>query len=428
MHLTKEESTQLRAQHGTVHRSVPDPARQVAIDRALAELSPVVFSALPRADQRRKCLMYLRGLLGASGRKSVRNIAAYLGDEVNDQGLHHFINDSTWEWNPMREALGRHLVRRQPPLACVLHPMVIPKSGTHSVGVTRTFSWEHGQAVTAQQAIGVWGVSPHFASPLNWWLHLPSRLHRTGRPDALPSSVRAAAPDPAPEDSMVSAYRETAARMRLPQRPVILNAERLDGIKMVSRLTAAGLPHLTRIASDTWLLPDDPALPGWGENPLQAAQIAQFAKSHRRQVPRSAPSDPGAVELVAAVRVRLPVAFDTAERARDSRDLLLLGVGRGGIRWPDELWLSDMTTADHAALVHLIGLSRQVERHGVARADRVGIRDFVGRSFAGWHRHVTLASVAYLAAERAERGLDAPRPARARTLPRTPAQRSVSPG
>jgi hypothetical protein len=27
-------------------------------------------------------------------------------------------------------------------------------------------------------------------------------------------------------------------------------------------------------------------------------------------------------------------------------------------------------------------------------AERVGIRDFSGRSFVGWHRHVTLASAA----------------------------------
>ncbi|MFD9709659.1 IS701 family transposase [Streptomyces sp. NPDC060006] len=382
-------------------RSGPNAARKVAIDRSLTDLSPVVFASLPRADQRRKGLMYLRGLLGATGRKSVRNIASFLGDQVNDQGLHHFINDSTWEWDPMREALGRHLVRRMAPQGYVLHPMVIPKSGAHSVGVARTFSWEHGQAVTAQQAIGVWGVSSHTAIPLSWWLHLPSHWTR-GAPRGDRSSTPPETRPTTPEDSMVSAYLEAASRLRLPHRPVVLNAERLDGIRLVTKLSAAGLRHISRIATDTWLLPHDSALTGWGDSPLQAHQIAQLARNSRKRLALIPSGNPEASELVTAVRVRLPAALDSTERTHGRGDFLLLGIGRGGARWPEELWLTDMATADHAALLRLVGLSRRVECHGVPRAERVGIRDFVGRSFAGWHRHATLASVAHAAAELAE--------------------------
>lgn len=413
--------------------AVPDAARQVALDRALAELSHVVFTSLPRADQRRKCLMYLRGLLGATGRKSVRNIAAFLGDEVNDQGLHHFINDSTWDWEPMREALSQHLLRRLPLQACVLHPMVIPKSGTHSVGVARTFSWEHGQAVTAQQAIGVWGVSARSASPLNWWLHLPAQRRGDAGSSRRVPAAHEVEPATTPEDSMVSAYLETAARMRLPHGAVTLNAEQLDGIKMITKLRAAGLRHLCRIARDTWLLPHDPALPGWGDSPLQAGQIAQLAKVRRKHVPLLPHGAPETAELVAAVRVRLPAGLDAAERARGSRDFLLLAIGRGGARWPEELWLTDMTTADHAALMRIVGLSRRVEQRGVPRAERVGIRDFVGRSFAGWHRHATLASVAHVATELAEHSLGGLRDDRPLAAPGGPARAgnrapSASPG
>ncbi|GGV00615.1 IS701 family transposase [Streptomyces spectabilis] len=385
----------------------PDATRRVALDRSLAELSPVVFASLPRADQRRKGLMYLRGLLGARGRKSVRNIAAFLGDQVNDQGLHHFINDSTWEWAPMREALGRYLARRLPPQACVLHPMVIPKSGTHSVGVARTFSWERGQSVTAQQVIGVWGVSAHATSPLNWWLHLPSQWTRGAPGDDDPSWPERRAGQPTPEDSMVSAYLETAARLRLPECPVTLNAEPLDGIRVVSKLSAAGLRHITRIAQDTWLLPHDPALPGWGERPLQAGQIAQLAKLGRKRVALIPSGSADPAELVAAIRVRLPVVLDSGDRGQDHGDFLLLGIGRGGPRWPEELWLTDMTTVDLTALLRLVALSHRVEQSGMPRAERVGIRDFVGRSFAGWHRHATLASIAHAATELADHHLAA---------------------
>ncbi|MFI1200427.1 hypothetical protein ACH4VR_13410 [Streptomyces sp. NPDC020883] len=203
----------------------------------------------------------------------------------------------------------------------------------------------------------------------------------------------------------MSAYLETASLLHLTHCPVTLNAEQLDGIRVAAKLSSAGLKQISSIPKDTWLLPDDPTLPGWGERPLQASQIAQLAKMGRKRVALIPPGGSDTTELVAAVRVRLPAVPDTTELAHGGRDFLLLGVGRSGTQWPDELWLTDMTTADHAALLRLARLSRRVERYGVPRAERVGIRDFAGRSFAGWHRHATLASVAYAATELAEHKL-----------------------
>ncbi|WP_190054123.1 hypothetical protein [Streptomyces lomondensis] len=205
----------------------------------------------------------------------------------------------------------------------------------------------------------------------------------------------------------MSAYLETVSRLHLPRCPVTLNAERLDAISISTRLSAAGVNHISRIAGDTWLLPDDPALPGWGESPLQASQIAHLAKAGRGRVAVFPTGAPDAMELVATVRVRLPSVLDTVRRGRGRSEFLLLAVGRGGSSWPEELWLTDVATADPAALLQLVGHSRRVECRGVPRAERVGIRDFVGRSFAGWHRHATLASVAHAATELAERRLAA---------------------
>jgi hypothetical protein len=46
-------------------------------------------------------------------------------------------------------------------------------------------------------------------------------------------------------------------------------------------------------------------------------------------------------------------------------------------------------------LLRLTRLTQRVARDFTEIADRVGIRDFSGRSFVGWHRHVTLASAAH---------------------------------
>lgn len=85
-------------------------------DLVVAELCAELFASLPRSDQRRKGEVYLRGLLKAEGRKSIRNIAAHVGDRAAEQSLHHFVVSSTWDWGPVRAALARYLERALRPV------------------------------------------------------------------------------------------------------------------------------------------------------------------------------------------------------------------------------------------------------------------------------------------------------------------------
>jgi SRSO17 transposase len=51
-----------------------------------------------------------------------------------------------------------------------------------------------------------------------------------------------------------------------------------------------------------------------------------------------------------------------------------------------------------APLLRLTKLTRRVHRDFTEVGEEVGLRDFVGRSYRGWHRHITLASAAHAAA------------------------------
>ncbi|PWS41370.1 transposase, partial [Streptomyces sp. ZEA17I] len=101
---------------------------------------------------------------------------------------------------------------------------------------------------------------------------------------------------------------------------------------------------------------------------------------------------PARRSLVAAVRTRIPSPMRVARRRGD---LVLLGVGEHGRGWPGELWLTNMTDTPAAELLRLTRLVDRVDHDFREVAERVGIRDYTGRSFAGWHRHVTLASAAH---------------------------------
>ncbi|MFB7595872.1 IS701 family transposase [Streptomyces sp. NPDC056160] len=384
------------------------PAPVGACDDVFDDLCSALFASLPRRDQRRRGMEYVGGLLRTEGRKSIRNIAATTGGSATEQRLHHFVTSSTWDWVSVRRDLARYLARVAPPEAWVVHPLVIPKAGEHSVGVERQFVSAMGQVLNAQQAVGVWAASERLCAPVNWRLLLSADWLGNGR-----RRVRASIPEGlllerTLGDCSIEACLDTAAEVGLPVRPVVLDARDADGAAVVRRLRAANLPVLARVSGSLPLSVTDAALAPRGGAPVPAHQIMGAAREMRRPARRGA--DRGAVRtsLVAGLRVALPGEAgagpsarrtgDAAVAAAGGTDLLLVGEWRGRQRWPAALWLTDLTKAPPAALLRLGSLLRRVDRDFAAISDQVGLRDYAGRSFSGWHRHVTLASAAHAVA------------------------------
>jgi SRSO17 transposase len=139
----------------------------------LNELCDYLFVTLTRRDQRLPAKQYVRRLLETPSRKTIRNIATFVGKPGIDHCLHHFIGDSTWDWEPVRTALAHYVVRAMAPEGWVIRPAMIPKAGLHAVGVSRRFCRNRREAVHAQQAVGVLAVSKHASSPVSWRLRIP---------------------------------------------------------------------------------------------------------------------------------------------------------------------------------------------------------------------------------------------------------------
>ncbi|HZG03029.1 MAG TPA: transposase [Streptomyces sp.] len=363
----------------------------------LAELGSALFVSLPRSDQRRRGMEYIQGLLGAEGRKSVRNIAAMIGGQAAEQSLHHFVSGSPWDWVPVRRALARYLMGSVPPAAWVVRPMMIPKAGENSVGVERRYVPSLGQILNGQQAVGVWAASERTSVPVNWRLHLSQAWlddeERRSRA-SIPEDVR-------PEtltDCTTHACLEMARHWGLPVRPVVVDVRDADALAVVQRLRAARLPFLVRVGGTVRLRVADPALRIHGQQ-LPGHQIMWEARDMRRPVIwRDHGLQGGARNgLAAAVRVGLP-ARPGHLGPPGARGELLLATGEAGRPWPSELWLTDLVSASPAELLRLTKITRRVDRDFSEIAERVGIRDYTGRSFCGWHRHITLASAAHAVA------------------------------
>jgi DDE superfamily endonuclease len=370
-------------------QSAPRPVVSGApSEQYLTELCSRVFRSLNRRDQRGKAEQYLRGLLSAQGRKSMRNVAGYLGSTAAEQSLHHFISASTWDCDRVREALADYVEEAVRPQAWVLRPMVIPKAGRHSVGVERRFVPELGQAANCQQAFGVWAASEAVSCPVDWRLHLPDHW-MTDQELRRRAKIPADTPWLSLAECAVRTATATATRRGVRRRPVVLALSDADLAVSERRFRAAGVPFLARIGAATRLVAADDAVPGRGAESA-AAHLLQLARTRWRPVEWLDPLGGGTRgSMVTAVRVELP--------GRAGEPLLLLGEWTDLRRGPRQFWLTSELGSTWGRLLRTTKLVQRVEQDFAEVSARVGLMDFEGRCFEGWHRHTTLASVAHTA-------------------------------
>ncbi|MFI9612441.1 IS701 family transposase [Streptomyces sp. NPDC052023] len=363
-------------------------------DDVVTEISATLFSTFRRKDQRLKAEQYLRGLLFAKGRKSIRNIAAHVGSAAAEQSLHHFISSSTWDWRPIRAGLAAYLERGGAPRAWVVGSLHIPKAGEHSVGVDRLFAPQLGQMFRGQQASGLWFASEELSVPVNWRLLLPDQWVNDHERRERAEVPRGAGCE-SPEECAVAVALDTARNWNVTRRPVLLDLRGGAVRPTLARLARARLPVVGRIAASCRLTVADQALPGFGAGPLPAQHILESTKGLRRPVHWIDPVQRHASRTSLASVVRVSLLDPQAGR---QRPMLLLGEWRDPQRPLSEVWLTDLMSAPVAPLLRLTKLTRRVARDFAETGEEVGLRDFVGRSFRGWHRHITLASAAHAAA------------------------------
>ncbi|GAA0446380.1 transposase [Streptomyces sp. NPDC046215] len=359
-----------------------------------------MLMSLPRRDQRERGEWYVSGLLSVPGRKSMRSIASLVGGSAAEQRLQHFISKSSWDWEPVRKALASHIDRVLVPQAWVVKPMVVLKTGDHTVGVEESFVSQLGKVVNNQRSYSVWLANEQRSAPVNWRLVLPqswvedeARRRRGEIPEEIGRSRR--------RPCALEAALEVAAGWGLRRRPVVMDTREYDASAFVRGFTHADVPFVLRIDGSTPLVPQDVALPRHREQPLPARQLIEGVKRSSRAVGWVDPNSSVARSaLVTGTKVALPhlpaapARPDSAE-SRGEPPLQLVGVWSGSTRRPRELWLSNMTEVPPAVLLRLGLLTERVDRDFSEVSNRVGAMDFEGRTFGGWHRHMTLSSVAH---------------------------------
>ncbi|MDI3389975.1 transposase [Streptomyces sp. B-S-A8] len=359
--------------------------RKTGADGGLDALTRRLFREFPRADQRRWAASYVSGLLDTPGKKSVRNMGRSVSaSHTAPQSLHQVVNESTWPWNAVRRELFDWCREHAGARGLTLARIPLPKRGNCSAGVHRRFDAASGRTISCQLGLSLFLLTDRGAVPVDWRLYLPENwvddasLRRRVR---IPDATRAHTPgrllldlaayaDGAGLDVPLAVEAETVAEaVELVAGLGALDAESAVAVPLTTPVSAVLLPGARRAGA---------AAVGGGRP--TAGGLAEQLAATAQPLPA-----PGA----AGLRL-LPAVVHTSALARPMR---LIGSWRPGERRPDRVWL---TGADEHRLHRMVPL---LAHPGAAQEtlhllDDCGMRDFEGRSYPGWHRHMTLVGAA----------------------------------
>ncbi|GAA3052909.1 hypothetical protein FHS39_003271 [Streptomyces olivoverticillatus] len=369
----------------TAHVVTRLPARQAQPHDPFTPFAQEVFAELPRADQRRWARVYLEGLLAAPGRKSIRQLAATSGLPGAALSLQQFVNASPWDWKPVRRALLRWSEQRTAATAWTVGLTAIPKRGEHSAGVHRRFVPALGRTINCQVGVGIFLAGDGRQIPVDWRLLVPGRWSDD-------EELRARARIPALyRERPLAAYvlgmveslaRETGA---LPLPVVADMSHEQDAGSLVRALGDRRYDHVIAVPPSLPLLPfaQDPADGG----PLGARLLLGRHGSAVTALHGTAAGGTRGVRVLTCL-VRLPGVTATRSVYRLFAEWDPVG------NRPARLWLTNLI---HDRTERLLTLAAAQDASATldTLAEDFGISAFEGRSYPGWHHHMTLVSAAY---------------------------------
>jgi SRSO17 transposase len=375
----------------------------------LAQFLEEMLAGLGRKERRRWGEVYVRGLLATSERKTAARMAAHLPDG-DVQALQQFVGQSPWSWAPVREQLAQRMVRElYPAAAWVVDDTGFPKKGSHSVGVARQYSGTLGKIGNCQIAVSLHYATDDAAIPLDFQLYLPEEwLSEERRKEAgIPSEVGFKT-----KGTIALELIDEALAWKIPPGVVAADAgygNRAEFRRALAerKLTyAVGIDRQTTVWREEVNVSVPPSagkrprgrprrLPKDVPAPLSVRDLAQALSAEEwHSVTWREGSKGPMTSRFAAVRVRPAHGYRRHEAAEDVQWLLIEWLA--GHTDPSRYWLSNLAAeTDLASLVRLAKIRWWIEQGYQQLKDELGLDHYEGRSWQGWHHHITLTMLAF---------------------------------
>ena len=375
------------------------------VERRLRQYLDQIGERLGNEHRRASFAMYAMGLLSEAERKSMEPIAARaagLGHaSAAHQRLHHFIANTSWSDHEVRLAAARYAIaameERGPVMAWVIDDTGFLKQGKHSVGVQRQYTGSAGKTANCQVAVSLSVTTRTEHLPIDFALFLP---------ESWTEDVERREKARIPEDTVFKTKHDIALGMieqaaldKIPGRIVLADSFYGHSRPFREAVSLLGFDYGMAIYATDKMWTLDRRGHRQGE-PRTAKEIALALgpKAFRRCIWREGTRRQLASRF-ALCRVKVP-----CEPGLEPIEEWLLMEWPIGAEEPTAFFLTTLPRRmSKKQIVCLIKERYRTEQAYEELKGELGLDHFEGRSFPGWHHHVSavLCAYAFLVAERA---------------------------
>jgi SRSO17 transposase len=352
--------------------------------------------------QRASFALYALGLLSDGERKSLEPIAARAcGDPERTHAVHeqliHFLAASPWQDEPVRQYAAMHAVQTMqtqgPIQTWIIDDTGFIKQGVHSPGVQRQYTGSAGKTTNCQVGVSLVLATEHAHVATDFRLYLPEswttdrkRCRRAHIPDDV---------DYAPKWTLALNMIEGALRAGLPKGVVLADAD--YGTKTVFRdmLNVLGLEYAVGVQGSGKL-----RVVGADDALSERMTIEDVGLSLRRKL-RKVTWREGTKQTLHSRFARVRVVIDRDDGRPRNAEWLLVEWPEGESE-PTKFVLSTLpANISCKQMVRTVKSRWRIERSYEDLKGELGLDHYEGRSFVGWHHHVSvvLACYAFLVAE-----------------------------
>jgi len=369
---------------------------------ALQKFIEPLVAEIGRSERRESAALYVQGLLMPGHRKSIEPMAERL--RVDSQKLQQFISDSPWDDGQVWHAIRREVIPVVEPLqAWVIDETGWLKQGKDSVGVSHQYCGAVGKQAQCQVAVEMVVTDGEVAAPVGGRLYLPeswakdrARRERVGVPEAVRFQTK-------PE--IAGDLIEEALADGLTAAPILGDAAYGDATHLRRRIRRLGLEYFFH-GEDGWL--------AWTQRPLlqQGRKLWSVSKAAPKAQRLRALADTFKAGQWQTAGWRAADGEKRATRLAWMPIYLSSDLDHDTGEWPP-CWLVVDWPEGQADPYHvyvawlkqppakgrILRLSRgrwPIEQYFQRGKDDLGLDHYEGRSWRGFHHHLTMSAVAYL--------------------------------
>jgi SRSO17 transposase len=386
------------------------PGQLAKLDKQLSLYLDYLTDDMGRPERRRALALYMMGLLLDGERKTVVSMAGRLVDDEGEieamrQRLQQCVVVSGWADEEIRRRLALRLEQEIRPDAYVLDDTGFPKKGKYSVGVSRQYSGTLGRVDNCQVAPSLHVASDEGSGCIGMRLYLPEEWA---------SDIKRRRLAGVPEEVVFKRKWELALDLLdealaagLPRRVVLADAGYGDSTEFRDGLTERGCNYVVGVSGIRLVWPpgSNPRPPkkpaGAGRPPSQHRDGNRKPKSLTEMAETleyrkyNCPDGKGGTKEGYFAFARVRSAERRTKGRPPSNELWLISEWRPGNN-ERKFYFSDLpATVTRRELVRLVKLRWRVERDYQELKAEVGLDHFEGRTWRGFHHHVTLCAAAH---------------------------------